>query len=386
MARGGSAVGRALSLLLALGLLAAAAASSGDESLDYWRCTRACEASGCTDAPGRPAAERRCSPLCAAARQAGRQPPAPAPLALRLWRWDCAADCRYLCMWQREESKAAAAAGPAAAAAAEKYHGKWPFRRLLGMQEPASVAFSLLNMAAQLRCLACYARLLRRSGAAAAPKHRVEAQTVDGGSASSAVAAAADRAAAWACRRLWPAYFLLSAAAWLASAAFHGRDTRLTERLDYYLAGALVAFTTFLSAARTLRLSGRPRMLAGALVAAATARHLYRMQFVHFDYGLHVRVCIAAGLAQAALWLLWAAARAPRGHAGRPWLLAFVALIHASMLFEVLDFAPFRAVLDAHAVWHACTVPLAFVWYRFVAEDATFGAGAGGPGGAGKPD
>ena len=28
----------------------------------------------------------------------------------------------------------------------QQYHGKWPFWRLAGMQEPASVAFSLLNL------------------------------------------------------------------------------------------------------------------------------------------------------------------------------------------------------------------------------------------------
>ncbi|KAJ7566674.1 hypothetical protein O6H91_02G114000 [Diphasiastrum complanatum] len=26
------------------------------------------------------------------------------------------------------------------------YHGKWPFDRILGLQEPASVVFSLLNL------------------------------------------------------------------------------------------------------------------------------------------------------------------------------------------------------------------------------------------------
>jgi hypothetical protein len=28
----------------------------------------------------------------------------------------------------------------------QQYYGKWPFRRLAGMQEPASVAFSLMNL------------------------------------------------------------------------------------------------------------------------------------------------------------------------------------------------------------------------------------------------
>ena len=29
-----------------------------------------------------------------------------------------------------------------------QFHGKWPFHRFLGMQEPASVLFSLLNLLA----------------------------------------------------------------------------------------------------------------------------------------------------------------------------------------------------------------------------------------------
>lgn len=33
-----------------------------------------------------------------------------------------------------------------AGARIEQYHGKWPFWRLAGMQEPASVAFSIFNL------------------------------------------------------------------------------------------------------------------------------------------------------------------------------------------------------------------------------------------------
>ena len=27
-------------------------------------------------------------------------------------------------------------------------------------------------------------------------------------------------------------------------------------------------------------------------------------------------------------------------------------------------------LVDAHAIWHLVTIPLMFVWYRFVIEDA----------------
>jgi hypothetical protein len=372
-----------LAALLLLGLLAGAAASSGDESPVFRRCTLACEATGCTDAPD--PVEQRCTLLCpgAAATLSGRHSDLPRPpLTLRLWQWDCSTDCRYLCMWQREEGKGSLSATPP-----EKYFGKWPFARALGMQEPASVAFSLLNMAAQLRCLHCCLRLARRASATSPFSSRRAAHQADSGRAAGPATklghadsgAAWDRAAARSCRRLWAAHFCLSAAAWLCSAAFHGRDTRLTERLDYYTAGTLVAFNTFLTAVRTLRITGRaPQAALGAAIVGFYLRHVYRMQFLLFDYGLHVRVCIAAGLGQAVLWVYWAVAAAPRQHPGRRWLLAFVAVMHASMLFEVLDFAPLWHVLDAHACWHLCTVPLAYIWYQFVSQDFLYGCSVAG--------
>ncbi|KAE8679054.1 hypothetical protein F3Y22_tig00111402pilonHSYRG00738 [Hibiscus syriacus] len=49
--------------------------------------------------------------------------------------------CRYNCMVDREKEREAVGNGPV------KYHGKWPFERVFGIQEPASVAFFALNLA-----------------------------------------------------------------------------------------------------------------------------------------------------------------------------------------------------------------------------------------------
>jgi len=46
------------------------------------------------------------------------------------------------------------------------------------------------------------------------------------------------------------------------------------------------------------------------------------------------------------------------------------------MLLEVLDFPPLAAALDAHALWHAATAPLAALWFAFVAADAALGGAA----------
>lgn len=50
------------------------------------------------------------------------------PLYLKWKQWDCQSDCRYNCMIDREKEREAVGHGPV------KYHGKWPFRRVFGIQ------------------------------------------------------------------------------------------------------------------------------------------------------------------------------------------------------------------------------------------------------------
>ena len=50
------------------------------------------------------------------------------PMELRVLQWDCASECKYQCMIGREQQKAVQGLAP------EKYDGKWPFTRFLGIQ------------------------------------------------------------------------------------------------------------------------------------------------------------------------------------------------------------------------------------------------------------
>lgn len=50
------------------------------------------------------------------------------PLYLRWKQWDCQSDCRYHCMLMREEEREKLGGKPV------KYHGKWPFIRVYGIQ------------------------------------------------------------------------------------------------------------------------------------------------------------------------------------------------------------------------------------------------------------
>lgn len=102
-------------------------ASYGDRQGTYQACLTECGSSLCTS-------------------HSTWRPPS---TSLRLTGWTCLDNCKYTCMHlitgraiqQREQI--------------HQYYGKWPFWRFSGMQEPASVAFSLLN-------LACHARGAQR--------------------------------------------------------------------------------------------------------------------------------------------------------------------------------------------------------------------------------
>jgi post-GPI attachment to proteins factor 3 len=59
---------------------------------------------------------------------------------LRIMQWNTESNCKYTCMHQITDL------GVANKEKIHQYYGKWPFYRLWGMQEPASVFFSLLNL------------------------------------------------------------------------------------------------------------------------------------------------------------------------------------------------------------------------------------------------
>ncbi|PNH06206.1 Post-GPI attachment to proteins factor 3 [Tetrabaena socialis] len=349
-------------------------ASSGDRAWAFQSCLHTCTTDGCARLPhDTPRQLAVCPETCAledavrrglrgpgaaGARGADGTPPAAAavvPLSLRIFRWSCSDDCRYQyhCMhaveaWKQTQASSAGSRPPAAV---EKYYGKWPFVRLLGMQELASVLASLANLLAHALCL----RRLRAE--ALCPPRGLPARP---------------GAPAYPFLALWTLYGCLHMNAWLWSAVFHSRDTRPTERLDYCSAITLVAAGLLAVVVRVLWAPcHRGRLLlaaaAGAAVAAGLAWHLRYMLLVKFDYGWNMAVCVGAGVLTAVLWLAWSAWTQ---HPARRTLWAFLLLAHGCMLLELLDFPPLGGLLDAHAAWHVATVLLTPLFYRWLAADA----------------
>lgn len=213
-------------------------------------------------------------------------------------------------------------------------------------QEPLSVLFSLLNLAAHASGFRRLRASLWRRGPSQAP--------VPG-----------------ALPALWGAFFALSANSWLWSAVFHARDTKPTERGDYFSAGALLAFSAFMPVARFLGPSSAWARAAGAALAVGMLRHFRYMATVLFDYGWNMKVCVALGAAQSALWVAFTQARR---HPARGRIVLLVAAVHAASLLELLDFPPVAGWLDAHALWHAATLLPTRWWYDFAVADCEVAA------------
>ncbi|KAJ1758922.1 hypothetical protein GGH19_004060 [Coemansia sp. RSA 1807] len=299
---GGGLVGL---LLLSIGVVRA---SSGDRLVTFQGCVRQCEVDECLDGA------------------------TTLPLHLRALQWTCESNCDYVC--QRRVTRAAQQQGRRV----HQFHGKWPFVRVLGVQEPASVVFSVLNGAMHVRSW----RLVR-SGLA--PSHPM---------------------------RLWLSVFVvLGAWTWLCSAVFHVRDFPLTERLDYFSAGLNVLYILFLGIVRMLRLnSWRQTRVVALACMVPYVLHVAYLSLVRFDYGYNMAANAAVGVLSNIVWFV-VTVQAYRN--GQPfwWKPAvLIVLTDAAFSLEMFDFAPVADTFDAHSLWHAATIPIVAHWYMFLVDDA----------------
>ncbi|KAJ1721933.1 hypothetical protein LPJ53_003596 [Coemansia erecta] len=294
--------------LLALLLLLPAAthASSGDRQRSFVKCLGTCTLTDCT--PTAP----------------------PLPLHLRLLGWTCESNCDYHC--QRTLTQQARQDGRRI----HQYHGKWPFVRLLGVQEPASVLFSLLNGWAHLRSLP-----LVRSIHGAHPM-----------------------------RRWLTVFVVIGTWAWICSAVFHTRDFPLTEKLDYFSAGLNVLYILFLGVVRALRLdSWRQTRVVAAVCALLYAAHVAYL-LVDFDYGYNMAANAVVGLLSNVAWLV-VALQAYRNRQPFWWKPAvLIVLTDLAFSLELFDFVPWLDSFDAHSLWHAATIPIIGQWYDYLVRDA----------------
>ncbi|GAV61823.1 Per1 domain-containing protein [Cephalotus follicularis] len=309
-------------------------ASAGDSDPKYKDCLEQCEKSGCVG--------EKCFQHCQFSSD-GKPLDGPwylqEPLYLRWKQWDCQSDCRYHCMLAREEEREKLGDKPV------KYHGKWPFWRVYGIQEPVSVALSTLNLAMQFHGWLSFFILLNYNLPLRPNKKPYYEYTY-----------------------LWHIYGILAMNSWFWSAVFHSRDVELTEKLDYSSAVALLGFTLILAILRAFNVRDEASrvMVAAPLIAFVTTHILY-LNFYKLDYGLNMKVCVAMGVTQLLIWAIWAGV----SHHPSCWKL-WVVVVGGGlcMLLEIYDFPPYWGYVDAHALWHASSIPLTYLWWSFIRDDA----------------
>lgn len=95
-------------------------------------------------------------------------------------------------------------------------------------------------------------------------------------------------------------------------------------------------------------------------------------------FGDHMMICMALAALHCIVWSTWSLSvlLSSRKQGVVPLSAAALCLLcqvwfAAGSLLEVLDFPPLLIHFDAHALWHAATVPLGFLWYMFWNADAT---------------
>ncbi|KAH6853864.1 Per1-like-domain-containing protein [Chaetomium sp. MPI-CAGE-AT-0009] len=299
-------------------LVGPAAASTGDKLPEFRECVEICEHENCG-----PDAEHQTT----------------IPLHRRLLLWTCPAECDYTC--QQIVTATRVASTPPQPVV--QFHGKWPFRRLLGMQEPLSVLFSLGNLAAHYYGL-----------------HRQVLPRIP---------------AAYTMRPFYVFLARLGMVTWFFSAVFHTRDFRLTERLDYFAAGASVLYGMYYAAVRVWRLDrpGNARGLRAwtGFCAVLYACHVAYLGLWRWDYTYNTLACVVCGVVQNLLWSWFSWTRYRQtGKAWAVWPGVVVMWVLVAMSMELFDFPPLWESVDAHSLWHLGTIAPAVLFYHFLVQDA----------------
>ncbi|KAJ8969576.1 hypothetical protein NQ317_000072 [Molorchus minor] len=255
-------------------------------------------------------------------------------LILYLTQWSCRDDCSYECMWKTVDFF------QERHSITPQFHGKWPFYRFLGLQEPASVFFSLLNAYVHLMMIRKFRKEVR-----------------------------SDSPLYW----LWHAFFIVCLHAWFWSAVFHARDFPLTELLDYTCAFSIVLMSCYVMAIRVLRdiLPGFALIIITFLFTVFFAKHVSYLSTGRIDYGYNMKLNIFVGAVIAICWIIWCL----YNYKKQPYVwncAKFVILTAIVTLLEVIDQPPIYYVFDSHSIWHLSTAPLAIFLYRFAIDDCKF--------------
>lgn len=284
----------------------------------------------------------------------------PLSLPLRILGWKCYPNCDYQC--QRIITEDRKEKGDEVV----QFHGKWPFVRAFGMQELFSTLFSIGNF------------FPHYWGCKLMWSHYKKETSIHGNKEAA---------------NLYWAYMivgLVASLAWVFSTLFHLRDTWTRELLDYYFAGMTVISGFYAIVTRVFKLyltrNNGKRFLFGMVVLLMYAAHITRL-IIDWSYTYNMRANVFIGVIEDALWFTHAitsfqSRRTSRGFVSDlkdpsiNWTLIPIILVLSvtfGMTFELFDFPPMMDLLDAHAIWHFCTIWPALYWYPYMVKDVEWG-------------
>lgn len=257
-------------------------------------------------------------------------------LGLRLMLWTCSAECDYTC--QHVITDRRVLRDPPMLEPVVQYHGKWPFHRILGMQEFFSVVFSFMNFYAHYQGIRQVRELIPES---------------------------------YPLRKYYLTFGYIGMASWIFSMIFHCRDFPITEKADYFAAGASVLCGFYLAAIRVFRLDQDKPQFKPTLRRALTTiclglyvLHVGYLSFWSWDYTYNMAANVVVGSLQNVLWIGFSIVQYRKHRATwLAWPGMIVTWIMLAMSLELFDFPPWTGLIDAHSLWHLGTVVPAAWWY-----------------------
>lgn len=275
-----------------------------------------------------------CLNLCVRTRACNSLQEIVPPLSLRLFGWTCYSDCQYDCMWKTVISRRSRGLE------IFQYHGKWPFIRVLGFQEIASVILSFANGLAHWVGYRKYSRHMGK------------------------------KTFKWFLHKHYVFYRNLSLITWASAMLFHTRDVWWTERADYLTAIISVFFSLYMTILRHWNLVERKHQLLVAIpIFLLLSYHLHYMCFVLFDYGWNMTLLAIVFATVSLIWFVWGVKHL-RTHFYAKLALLWTFGAVATCSLALFHFYPIWDLVDAHALWHASTVPLVLLLWKIYRLDA----------------
>ncbi|XP_078050843.1 per1-like protein PGAP3 [Augochlora pura] len=253
-------------------------------------------------------------------------------LALRLLFWTCEEDCSYDCTWETVDYFTSHGLK------VPQFHGKWPFIRFVGCQEPASVIFSIMNLYAHVTMYWKFKKKSRVSD----PMFYV-----------------------------WTYFSMVCIHGWFWSSVFHARDTPFTEVMDYSSAFIMVLTLLYCMLLRITYKNNKMFALTTCGYLSTLYTHLLHLWSGSINYDYNMKFNVVIGILTFISTIIWWY----RNYKKLPYIHLigwFNILTVLVTILEVGDFAPIFWVFDAHSLWHASTAPLTILMYRFMIADCSF--------------